>query len=216
MALEFSLVDLKQEASTKERIYFGIILLLIFVAFARWLYIPKMKQIKIASVEIKNLSMQIDTLKKFAQLRLPEAASAQQQNVIRGNRFAAAVEGSTRPKQEMIAYIVGALTSQDVLKNVSLTGMSFAQEADGSGYIVMPMAIEVEGHYSSIIKYLERIEKMDRLVTADNIELTTVKDKSSIVQAKINVKIFVVKSAAETAATAAAAATSVQQPPAAQ
>lgn len=187
--------DIKQEAGPRERIYFIIILLLIVVAFARWFYIPKIKQAKLLRVEIKNQSMQVDTLRQFAQLKIPtlQPLEADQQATFKtGTRFEKAVEESSRSQQQVIAGIVKMLTSNNVLNGVSISGMNFASEVNRGTYSTIPIDISLEGKYSGVLNYLGHVEKFGKLVTADNIELETSDKASNIVNAKIYASIYVV------------------------
>ena len=59
MEFNFSQIDLKQEAETREKIYFAVILLLIVIAFSRWFYLPKIQEIKMIQVEANNANLQI-------------------------------------------------------------------------------------------------------------------------------------------------------------
>jgi len=185
--------DLKQEAGNREKIYFGIILLLILVAFARWFYIPKLKDIKMVQIEIKNGRMQVDTLRQFAQLKLPEVKATAQPLAVRGGtRFEQAVEASLKSQQQVVADIVKMLTSANMLEGVSLAGMNFGSEVNKGPYSAIPVDINLEGKYSGILSYLEHVEKFGKLVTADNIELNVKKEDPSLVSAKVSANIYVV------------------------
>ncbi|PIR17778.1 MAG: hypothetical protein COV46_02715 [Deltaproteobacteria bacterium CG11_big_fil_rev_8_21_14_0_20_49_13] len=187
--------DLKQEAGSRERIYFIIILLLIVVAFARWFYIPKIKQAKLLRVEIKNQSMQIDTLRQFAKLKIPtlQPQQADQQATFKtGTMFEKAVEESSKSEQQVIADIVRMLTSNNVLNGVSVSGMNFMPEVNKGNYSTVPIEINLEGKYSGMLNYLGHVEKFGKLVTTDNIELTTSEKAPNVVKAKIDASIYVV------------------------
>lgn len=195
MDLDISQIDLKQEAAGKEKIYFAIILLLIVVTFARWFYIPKVKEIKLLKVEVKNASLQIDTLKQFANLKLPTLQTQPQnhnQQIKSGTKFEKAIEESMKSQQQVVADIVRQLTSQNVLNNVSISGMSFGSEVDKGGYGLIPVSIDVDGRYAGILGYLEHIETFGKLITVDNVELTTDAKSPTYVKAKLNMNIYVV------------------------
>lgn len=192
MDFNFSQIDLKQEAGGREKIYFAVILLLIVVSFARWFYVPKMKQIKMMQIEIKNNVMQVDTLKQFAQLKIPEPAAKKQEAVKSGTRFEKAVAASMKSQQQVVADIVKMLTANKVLSGVSLTGMSFAAEVNKGAYSAIPVGIELMGKYSDILNYLGQVEKFGKLVTVDNVELSVSDKASSVIHGKIIASIYIV------------------------
>jgi Tfp pilus assembly protein PilO len=190
MDFNLSQIDLKQEGSPRERIYFFIIVLLVVVSFARWFYIPKVRDIQLAKVEIKNALMQIDTLKQFAQLKLPDLKPAHENEAVKhGTKFEKALAASMKSHQQVVAGIVKLLTSGNMLNGVSLSGISFSSEQVKTGYAVVPAVIEMDGKYSGVINYLGNVEKFGRLITIDNVELTT-KHGTSI-HAMINISIYV-------------------------
>lgn len=189
----FSNIDLKQEAAPKERLYFGIILLLILVSFARWLYLPKLAQTKRIQVEIKNAKLQIDTLKQFAQLKLPAPAASEAAQLYRtGNKFEKAVEASSRSSQQVMADLVRMLTSSEVLNGVIISGMSFGQEVSMGNYGAVPVTIDLEGKYSGVMNYLEHVNKFGRLVMVNNFDLKIKEGSASKVHAKLFAKIYIV------------------------
>ncbi|MBI2341918.1 MAG: type 4a pilus biogenesis protein PilO [Deltaproteobacteria bacterium] len=191
MDFNFSQIDLKQEGSQREKIYFFIIMLLLVIAFARWFYIPKLKEIKLAQIELKNGLMQIDTLRQFAQLKLPELKPAQETEAVKhGTKFEKALAASMKSQQQVVAEMVKLLTSSYMLNGIALSGISFSPEQVKPGYATVPAAIEMDGKYSGIINYLGNVEKFGKLITIDNVELTSKVGTS--VHAKINISIYVV------------------------
>lgn len=203
MEFDISSIDLKQEATKKEKAYFGIILFLILIAFARWLYLPKIAETKALNAKVRSQLMQIDTLKKFAELKLPEIDMPRQLSVVGGAGFSSALVASTKPKNELMASVVRQITSADWQRGLSFTGMNFGTDIDRGSHIVVPLNIEVSGRYSDVIEYLRKLERSSWLVTADNIELAQAGGKVQKVSAKINVNIFVVKTPEEAAKAAA-------------
>jgi len=186
-------IDLKQEAGPREKIYFAVILILIVVSFARWFYLPKLKDIKMLQVEIKNNSMQIDTLKQFTQLKIPEPEKAVENHKLKtGTKFEKAVEASMQSPQQVVADVIKMMTSSNILNGISLTGVSFASEVNKGTYGTIPAALDFEGKYSGLLSYLEHVEKFGKLLTVDNVEVNSKPDSTSKIQAKVNASIYVV------------------------
>lgn len=193
MDIGFTQIDLKQEASLREKIYFAVILLLIVVAFARWFYIPKLQQTKLAKVEVKNQQLQIDTLKEFAKIKIPEVIARPQEGEFRtGSKFEKAMAASMKSQQQVVADIVKVLTSHNILGGVSLVGISFGNKADKGMYSSVPMTVEVEGQYSKILNYFGYIEKLGKLVTIDNVEINRKEGTASTIHTKADMSIYVV------------------------
>ncbi len=193
MELGFGSVDLKQEAAPRERIYFGVILLLILVSFARWLYLPKMAEIRKTQIEVKNNLLQIDTLKQFAQLKIPTSVTnAPEQAVRTGTKFEKALEESSKSQQQVVADVVKLLTSSEILNGISISGMAFAAEINKGTYGFIPATIDLDGKYSGLLGYLGHVERFGRLVTIDNFDLKAKEGSASTVHAKVTAKIYIV------------------------
>ena len=193
MEFNFSQIDLKQEAETREKIYFAVILLLIVIAFSRWFYLPKIQEIKMIQVEANNANLQIGTLKQFAQLKLPAPdVQSPELTFTSGTKFEQAIEASKKSQQQVIADIIKKLTSTEVLGSVSLAGMNLGSEVNKGNYGTIPAAIDLDGKYSAILSYMEHVEKFGKLITIDNLELSLNNNSSFLVHAKINANIYVV------------------------
>lgn len=212
MELNFSQIDLKQEGSGRERVYFALILVLIVVMFARWFYVPKLTQMKTVKVEIRNSLLQIGTLKQFAQLKLPEvAAPLAQRSISAGTRFEKAVEEHMRSQQQVVAEIIKALSTANALKGVTMNGINLGAEVNKGAYGAVPLTIDLEGKYSGVTSYLSSIERLGKLITIDNIELKVKDSSGSVVQARVVMNIYLVHAAGE--GTAAPQAASAQGQP---
>jgi Tfp pilus assembly protein PilO len=207
MAFDSGQFDLKQEAGSREKIYFAVILLLIVVSFARWLYLPKMKEIKTTQVQIKSQKLQVDTLSQFAKLKLPEVQAPQEITEVKsGTKFDKAVAESMRSPQQVVAEIVRMLTASNMLNNITLKGMQFGSEVNKGIYSQVPVSIDLEGRYSGILAYLNRMEQFGKLVVADNVDVVTKDGNLSAVQCKINASIYVVHAGGSAATPASAQA----------
>lgn len=213
MELNFSQIDLKQEGSGRERVYFALILVLIVVMFARWFYIPKLAKMKQVKVEIKNSLLQIGTLKQFAQLKLPELESpVSQQYISAGTKFERAVEEHMRSQQQVVAEIIKALSTANALKGVIISGINLGDEVNKGAYGAVPLTINLEGKYSGVVSYLSSIERLGKLITIDNIELKVKEGSGSVVEAKVAMNIYLVHKAGEERATPPHEASAQGQP----
>jgi len=128
---------------------------------------------------------------------LPESASDMGLQVTGSVGLDRLIEESAKPKKEVVADVVGMLTSNNTLGGVSLKKFSLLSESDRGDYFVVPAEIVLEGSYSGIMNYLGRVEKLNRLVIVDNVELSTSENRPSYVKAKINSSVFVVRTVSQ-------------------
>lgn len=193
MELNFSQIDLKQEGSGRERVFFAVILACIVILFARWLYLPKLAQMKMFKAEIKGSLLQIGMLKPFVQFKLPEvAAPTAQQNMSAGTKFERAIEEHMGSQQRVVAEIIKALSTANALRGVTMSGINLGAEVNKGVYGAVPLTIDLEGKYSGVVSYLASIERLGKLITIDNIELKVKEGSGSVVQARVAMNVYMV------------------------
>lgn len=191
--MEFDLknIDLKEEASIREKAYFAVILILILVSFARWLYVPELKAIKTASVQISNLNLQIDTLKKFESLTAaqPVAAAAAATNPA----IEKIIGGTRRGKAAIINEVLVKLNSKELMRGLTLGSTSITSEADQGNFIRVPITLGFTCSFAGISYYLSELEKLELPIIIDNIELQAKEDDRSTLNGRLNVDVYVIK-----------------------
>lgn len=191
MEMNLSKIDWQQEASPRERVYFVIVMILIvFLAF-RILWLPISHGMKTKKMEISNLKLQISTLEKFTDL---DKKLAPQQPAIKKEEIDKKIEEilkkSSDDPQKIMSSVIRDVTSRSKLGNLILNDVTFQPPVAQSGYASMPVAIVVEGTYSSIETYLSKLEKIEYLFTVDNIKFQVSEAHPGLVVAELTAKLY--------------------------
>lgn len=192
MELGFSKVDWQQEASTRERIYFGVVLLLVIVAAMRLLWIPKYEQIQKRKQEIKNVQLQVDTLRKFIDVeKKPPSKPKLERKTIAAGRLQRMLEEVPEDPQQMIAAVIQEITSRKKMKGLTLMGMSFDPAEAGSGYTTIPLKLILRGTFSGLQTYLAKVEREGQLFAVDNLKLRTLDDHPGLIEAELSASLYI-------------------------
>lgn len=192
-------IDWNEEPSTREKLYFGVIMLLIAVAMMRLLWLPQQMVIKNQKKDINNIELQITTVQKF--IDIDKKISAPQKVEHReklDKQIEEALKSVSEHPKSAIAQIIRRISSKRVMGNVSLNSISFKTANVKSGYAVVPVSLSVLGTFSSLQKYLRSIEKMKYLFTVDNITLSLSEKNSGLISANLEASIYIRSSGAPT------------------
>lgn len=192
MELNFSKIDLNEEPSAREKIYFGVILVLIAVAIMRLIYFPTLAGIKNKKADINNVKLQMSTLEKFIEIdRRIEPLPGVAANTDKSNENLekALFKMSKNPKK-MIADTVKEITSRNAMGSVILNNLSLKPAVVRGSYVSIPVSLNVIGTFTAMQSYLTMIEKLDYLVTIDNISFELSEAHPGLVTADLNASIY--------------------------
>ncbi len=192
MGIGFSKIDLNEEPSGRERIYFFVILALILFAISRLLIIPTMDVIKARKIDIKSARLQIETLQKFINIdkKIEKPRQSPQAQKALDQRLEVALRKTQKNSREIIAEVVSEVTSRRRMGSVVLNSLSFKDAIARSGYTVMPLSISVLGTYSALRNYLLMLEKANFLFTVDNINFSVTEETRGLISAQIETSIY--------------------------
>lgn len=192
MGLTFSKIDWGEEPSVREKIYFVIVLVMILFAMMRLFWQPGAERIKKSKQEMRNISLQIDTLKKFIEIdkKIAERKPAVPQKMA-NEHIANALKKITDNPREVISGIIKEITSRKLMGNVTLNNLSFQTATARSGYTSVPVSLSAVGTFSSLQKYFSAMEKIDYLFTIDNVKLRLSTEHPGLIQADLDGSIYV-------------------------
>jgi len=183
--------DLKKVANTREQVLAGLVMLAIFVMYARVFYSPKSTEVARLKSQVKNLKMEKEALEKFTQaLRettLKEQLKAAKEppsikiQVLRGDVKSVAKETSA---------LLSLVTSQPFLKGILVKEMNDLPLKQEKGYKKGDFFINAQGPFRNMTDYLDRIRKLPVLLVLENIDLKVVDTKAAKVEIELNGALF--------------------------
>lgn len=201
MAWGGSKVDWTQEATAREKVMVGVLLLGILYVFGTYIWGVQWDRQKDFQKQIDTVKTQVEAMQKL--LAAQPAATAQQpavpagtEAVVEDPRFEPYRRGQIKTREEVMKEVVQGLTAPSSLQGVELTGFSFSQEKDEGHYMTVPFDLRVKGPFSATVGYLERIEKLPLMAVLDQAVIASPPENRAQLSTAIRGLLFVVKSAA--------------------
>lgn len=197
MGLEVSKIDWNGEPSSREKVYLVVILILIIAAFARLLWIPTYKNIKQRKVEIGNIRLQITPLEEFLSTnRQVEQQKPVISKEVIDRRFEDALKGKNDNPHQIISDVTSEITSRKNIGNMTLTNIAFEVPKAESGYVKIPIRVEIVGTFPSLQRYLSKLESLDYLFTVDNVKLGASAEHPGMITGELSGTLYIAASAA--------------------
>lgn len=199
MGLEGGKIEWSQEAPTREKLWFLLVLVLVVYVFATLLWFPQRAKGRGIDKKIEKAQAQVDALEKVlaaqaVQQAAPAAAPAPGSTEA-DPRFAAYLDGKIRDREEVLGSVMQEVGSPKVLKNVTLLDMVFGDDDKQTDYVRVPFSLSLEGEFGETLAYLERIEKKPLLVIYDGIAMSALAENPLKLTTRLQASLFVVQSA---------------------
>lgn len=199
MGLEGGKIEWSQEAPTREKLWFLLVLLLVAYVFATLLWVPQRGKNREIDKKIEVAQAHVDALEKVLAARAAQdaapAAVVAPGSVEADPRFAVYLDGKIRDREEVLGSVMQEISSPKVLKNVMLLDMVFGEDDKQNDYVRVPFSLSLEGEFGETLAYLERIEKRPLLVIYDGIALSAMAENPLKLTTRIQASLFVVQSA---------------------
>lgn len=195
MEMNFSNVDLKQEASSREKVYFFVILALIVFMFARVVWLPKAQSTKLTKTKIQATKVQVDTLKKFMDEKLKEKPVQQVVQEVPAAGVGEQLERLLEKNKSgaiVASNLVDVLTTPKSIKGLRIISMNFGTEVMKDGFYILPMELEIGGQFRAFNKYIGQLEYFPYILTINNININAGTSSKSEVLAKLSLNLYIV------------------------
>ena len=124
------------------------------------------------SIKIENLTVQINTLKdEIAKIKKVVANLPRYKKELEEVQIAFKATSTLLPKSQEIPDLLRNIS--DLGKNTGLDFLTFApgQEVPKDFYAEIPIDITIKGPYHNLGLFLDKVSKLDRIVTVNNITI---------------------------------------------
>jgi len=157
-----------EETSTKrEKVLLVLITIILpFFLFYKFYYISSREKINLIKEDIKKLDLEIAKLENFV-----KREKAIEEEVRNRKKFLEEIK-IILPTEKEIPQLLKNVS--DLAKKNKLEILKFTprQEERQNYYNVIPFDMELKGYFYDILKFLNEVEKLSRLVTLKNIEFS--------------------------------------------
>lgn len=189
-------VNLDQETTLRERLFFAAILLCMLFVFSSYLWSPQGKKIDALKQELSGSKMQMDSMKKLietTQSQIAKQAGEPAPPVRTDNRVQRILERKVTDTTKEINTVVDMLGGRNFAKQLRIINIATGKTSEEKSYMVVPVSVELEGRYGAIESYLQSIEKLELPLIVKSFSLVSEKDTQGMLHAKVDVNLFIVK-----------------------
>jgi Tfp pilus assembly protein PilO len=200
MALDSMYIDWKREPSVRERVYFGVVFVLCIFVVAKMWWAPVQKDVGVINAQRKSVELQSDALKNLIaatkrQVRkVAEPAARMDDAEISNARVERILERQSANAAEEIAMVTHLIAARDLLGNLVFRGVDVGPAREAATHAVVPLNVSVEGSFSSVGRFIRRIEGIERPLIVNGLKLAQIFNRPGIVNAELNVYLYVQKS----------------------
>lgn len=164
-------LDWKQEASIRERLLFGLILVMVLFGFFRFFWSPKRSQIHQGRQQLATLKMQIETLQKLMETEAKRTQGLAPAPGKEGEPAEARWLAYATGKPDILVEELTQYLMPQSLGGMELVKLGFPERQFREGFTVVPMEVDLKGKFASFVSWLKKIETLPRLVEVGTIRL---------------------------------------------
>lgn len=168
----------EEERTKREKILLVIMTIILpLFLFYRFYYQPTEEKIKKYKEEIKTLELEIAKIETFA-----KKEKELEVQLVKRKEFLEEIKDILPTEKEVPKLLknISSMAKQAQLEMINFTPKG---EEKKDYYTIIPFEMQVKGNFPNIIKFLNSVETMSRLVTIENIEFAP-QDKDEKILAK--------------------------------
>lgn len=189
-------VGLEQEASLREKLFFGVVLFCFLLIFSSYFWTPESKKVKALEQERSGIEMQADSLEKLietTQAQMAKQINEPQQEKKADDRVQKILERKVTDTTKEINTVVEMMSHKKIAKQLQIADITTGKMIDEKNYTVIPIIVEFDGRYAAIEDYLRSLETIEFPMLVKSFNLSVDKTSSRFLHGKIEVNLFIVK-----------------------
>ena len=156
-----------EETSTKREKILIVLITIILPLFIyyKFYYIPTTKKINLIKEDIKKIELEVAKLESFA-----KREKVIETEVERRKKYLEEIK-NILPTEKEIPQLLKTVSELARKHKLEILKFTPYQEEKRDYYNIIPFEIEFKGYFYDIIKFLNEVENLSRLVTLNNIEI---------------------------------------------
>lgn len=209
MPLDSTYIDWKREPPLRERVYFGVLFVLCIFLIAKIWWVPVQKEVKVVNAQRHSVELQSNALRDLIsatkkQVRRAEAKRKTGEELeISDARVKRILEKQSTNAAEEIAMVTHLVSARDKLGNLMFRGVDVVPPREAATYAIVPLKVFVQGSFSGVGRFLRKLEGVERPMMVNGLKLEQISNRPGIVNAELNIYLYVQKSSIIPRATAA-------------
>lgn len=181
-------VDLGQEATRREQILFGVVVLVLIVLFFRIFYGGQAKKQDLSQGRLNALKAEKEALVKFSAFTpmIERGATLSRKKGIKVK----ILTGEIRSDYGEMSVLLQEVTEPGFLGGVKVENLSYLPPMPDQGYTKSDFTINVRGSFMEVLRYLERLEQFPALFEVSGVSFKVAEGQPQDVQAEILGRFF--------------------------
>lgn len=199
-SLRLPKVSLDQEPTLREKLFFGVAAVGVFVLFLNLFWSPLADRIGLKKTERQNIAVQLDGLQKLVDASR-QHLGAQAKKVQGGPQGAAAdpyvqrlLERKVLDPLDEVHKVVGLLGSRKLARNVKVDDVSIGEEVQKGNYTMVPLSVRLTARYGALQPYVAALEHADFPLLVRRFTLTANPGEGNI-SATFEVELYIIRQA---------------------
>ena len=196
LKMHFPKLSLDQEPTGREKIFFAVAVIGLFVLFLNLLWSPIANKVAAGKVDLNNMTVQTEGMRKLIETTkqaltvqtLEKNQGAPVNDVVRRILDRKVVD----PLEE-IHNVVALLGSRKLSRNTKIDDVSVGQTVEKDNYSMVPISVRLTGRYGAIQGYFTAIEGSEMPLLIRRFTLSA--DAGGSISASIDVELYIIKRA---------------------
>lgn len=188
--------DWKREATTRERVLFGVIFVMCFLMAVKAWWIPLQMKIHNFKAERAVVKLQIDAQQRLIDAMRQQMAGHSKQGSVtnqseEAQRVRNVIDKISSVPAEDIARTTHLLSGRQILGGLAFRGVQKGEYKPADAYAIVPLTVSVEGMFNGIKRYLKKIEGVELPLLVQSVNLKREQKKPGIVSGAFVVNLFI-------------------------
>jgi len=190
-------IKLDQDMVLRERMFFAAALAGLAFFFFTNFWTPLSERVGSLRAELNNLEVQAVALEKLLELtreKLSQASAAKEEKGPEiDDRIRKILERRVTDITEEVNSTVDKLGSRHTARRVKVGKVNVGDRIEMPGYIVVPIDVELQGPYTGIQNFMEKVEDLDRPVVIRSFEMKLDSTSPGQLMSSLRIELYIAR-----------------------
>jgi Tfp pilus assembly protein PilO len=188
-------IKLGQSMNVREKIFSGIIAVVILIFFINLFWTPQSEMIEVERSALENVEMEMDAIKRLidsAKSQMSIQRSVPQRKARVDEKVKRLLERKVVDPLSEIHSTVGYLSSKKFSRSVKVDDVNIGEMAERDNYYAVPIHIELTSRYGALVQYFAKLENINRPLVIKGFDLDR-GGEEGIIDCAVDVELYIVK-----------------------
>lgn len=189
-------VSLQEVPTMRERVFFILAIVAFLYLFIDYIVTPQADKVKILKNEFKSAEMQKEALSKLVEAtrsQLAVASNAPKKEETKEGRVDRILKRRVIDPEGEINSIVSKISGRKFAKQVKIESVKLGERIEKGAFLIANVEVMLEGRYTSVVNYMELLEKAEMPIVVESFELRDKEGGSGLLEAKLRLQLLIIK-----------------------